>query len=563
MTPLRRGLRAAQLGVWLWLHCAVVAAQAVEAEAAPEAAPAPEAVPEAQAAPEAEAAPAPVGVPEAAPAPAPEPEPEPVSVSVSAPAPVPDEEGWSDSSSDDAGFGGDAAATVPEAAATLVPPAELSAGGFFRTQQGFWLERPDEPVLAKARQNLDLHVRYKKPFRMFGKLSQLRVVGALHLEYDFAYLIEPERFDDATLDTYRSQVIVAETYAALSHGPLELTVGRQIVAWGQGELINVLDVVNPRDVREPGIADLVDIRLAVLASRAALFFGAHRLEAMVIHEAYFGLLPAPLSPFSPLRYVFLQDPVLATALETKQLRFEHEPEHWSQGTQQFLGRWEYKGPGLDLALYYANILSREGMVVLPQPAEFAEDSLAITLNHPRYNMLGHAGALPLGDLILRWELGFNFEQPLMATTPDPNDSVQPRTIRRHRAAWMAGLTYAGIDHANIGLEYGQSRVLDAPQRDPDSGLELLLPVEQPLIGVRWNHDFLRETLKLTVAATVFGIWEYTGWLGRIELDYALVDALHVGVGYVTYHPTDDFSVLYGLTTHDRVFVSARWDFVAE
>jgi hypothetical protein len=324
------------------------------------------------------------------------------------------------------------------------------------------------------------------------------------------------------------------------------------VAWGKGEVLSPLDVVNPRDLREPGLAELVDIRLAVLASRLGVFFGNHRLEAMVIHESYFGLFPAPLSAFSPLSELIVSDPTVAALLAGKTLSYEHVPDRFDPGASQFLGRWSYAGHGVDLALYAASILDRQGIAVPPAPEALAARDIEVELYHPRYTMFGHAGALPEGDFVFRWELGAELDRPI---------PVLPLggAAYEHQLIWMGGVTYGGIDDGSVGLEYAQSRVLDAPPEDA-----LLLPVNQPRFAVRYTQSFLRETLDLTVVATAFGLTEFRGWLTRAELDYELRDALHLGLGYVTYQPaSDEFGPLYGFDDNDRVFASLRWDFAVD
>ncbi|MDP6945441.1 MAG: hypothetical protein QF464_14935, partial [Myxococcota bacterium] len=89
-------------------------------------------------------------------------------------------------------------------------------------------------------------------------------------------------YDTATLETYEWLVNTREVQLAASLGDFEVTVGRQIVAWGEGDMLSPIDVVNPRDMREPGQSDLADVRLPVLASRVGYFTGAHRFELMIV-----------------------------------------------------------------------------------------------------------------------------------------------------------------------------------------------------------------------------------------------------------------------------------------
>ena len=79
----------------------------------------------------------------------------------------------------------------------------------------------------------------------------------------------------------------------------------------------------------------------------------------------------PLSDFSPLRGLLEQDPQAAALLGDKNLRFDHVPDRWVNTAGQLLQRWSYAGEGVDLDLYVASVLDRQGVAQLPSPAEFA------------------------------------------------------------------------------------------------------------------------------------------------------------------------------------------------
>lgn len=466
---------------------------------------------------------------------------------------------------DSIGFGAAAPATSSQPSTPVTTesePGTLEVSGNLRHRAALWIERMGEEPFAQARQIADLAVRYKKPFHVGDDRLLLRLVGEVSAEYDFAYLHDRERFDQATLDVYEWNVIGRESYAALSWGALELTVGRQIVPWGQGQMITPLDVINPRDLREPYLAEVEDIRMAVLASRAGLFFGPHRLEAMVVHESYFGLRAPPLGDFSPLRRLILDDPRRAAALEGKTLHYENVPDRFVEGAGQFYGRYAYTGAGVDLALYAASTLDRIGVPQSPDPRAVASSSnIALPLWHPRYAMFGHSGAKPIGAVLLRWELGVELDRPLTVRTgPD-----QPLgMIQRHQLNAMLGLSYSGIEDTTLTLEYGQGLVLDNPERAAGDPRSLLMPVEAPALAARVTRSALRERLLITLTGMLQGFDPFVGAFGRAELDYELFEAFHAGLGYIAYFPSaTQFGPLYGFERNDRLYATLRWHFVLQ
>lgn len=481
-----------------------------------------------------------------------------------------DEDGWDD----EGGWGdedGDQFESLSTSVEELEPPptdagntdgGQLSVGGFLRHRTGLWVERLAELPLAQARSSLDLNLRYKRALSVAGLALQYRLVADVHFEYDLAYQVDRDSYDAATIDAYESQVIGGETFVALSAGPVELTLGRQIVAWGQGDLISVVDIVNPRDLREPGLAELDDIRLAVLATRIGVFFGAHRLELMAIHEANWGLRPAPLSPFSPLRELLTGDPLAGQLLEGRSLAWDDNPEGIGFDRRtQWLARWQYNGPGLDLAVYAARTLDQQGIVELGNLAAAIGSpaaALRVRLEHRPYWMVAHAGAAPIGDFVVKWEAAIDVERPLSARGATP---LAVAGIRRTQVNWLLGLSYAGIGDGTVSLEYAQRLLPNHPERDDDSTLSVLFPIEAPTIGLLYRQTFLRERLALTGSVVSFGVSPWLGLVGRAEVSYSLSDGLRAGVGYVTFHPNQRrFGPLFGFGRNDRVMVTGRYDF---
>jgi len=484
----------------------------------------------------------------------------PLAPAQAAPPAVAEDEGWGDEA-DATGF--DVPAVAEEPSSPEAAPSALSMTVSLRSRIALWSERLHGIPLAQVRQSVDLGLRYKKLFSLAKTEGALRLVADAHAEYDFAYLRAPERFDEATLEAYQYQIIGRDTYASLSLGPVELRFGRQIVAWGQGEIVSPLDIVSPRDLREPMLAELDAIRMAVLASSARIFFGQHSFEALAVHESCFGLGPGPLSDFSPLRRVLEEDPRIAPVLPSKSLFFEDVPGRFTRGAGQFYGRWSYAGQGLDLALYAASTLEKQSVLRLPSGAELLPRDVSLYLWHPRYWMVGHAGAAPLGSFVLRWELGFDRQRPLVTRSGGPTFSGVDFVMRDRFNFLLAG-TYTGFAKTRLSLEYAQSVVVDNPAREAGATLKLFWPIEQPVFAGRLMRTFLRERLTFNLVAMLIGVAPFIGFSGRAELSYELREALNLGIAYATYLPSStEFGQFYGFTQNDRVYATLRWDFLLD
>lgn len=139
---------------------------------------------------------------------------------------------------------------------------------------------------------LDLSARFSKSWQAFvsGKGS-----------YDFAYEIRGrDEFTEPVLDNYEKELELREAYVlgSLSDN-LDIKAGRQIVVWGKSDNIRVTDVLNPLDMREPGLTDIEDLRLPVTMTRLDYYIGKLSLTGIALHEIRFNKNPEYGSDFYP------------------------------------------------------------------------------------------------------------------------------------------------------------------------------------------------------------------------------------------------------------------------
>lgn len=427
-------------------------------------------------------------------------------------------------------------------------------GGIYRINTGVWAERLDKSSLARARQSFDLNIE--------RKTKHLKFLFAGHLEYDAAYIQNRDSFDQPTLNAYEFLAHMREAYMQWSLEKWDITLGRQKIVWGEGMAISPLEVVSPRDIREPGLADIEDLRLPLAATRIGYFRGMSRFEATIIHEPFFGYRSSPLGPYSPMPEVLadleISSPFGGTitvleALGETQLGFSKRPNKWALNKQQILGRWLYNGQGLDLGFYLGSILDRDGTFSL---SNLNADALVVKvpLKHLRYQLIGLSAATARGSWLLKAEATNTFEKAYNTMV----QSAQGPAIDMQREAalnLMLGVGYSGFESTNIDLEYGQSWLHNEIK-------DIVYPVDIPALALRISRSFWREDLRINLAVSALGFELEQGWLGRLDLSYVLVDGMKVGFGGITYQPgSEERSPLEGLSTHDQVFGTFRWDFV--
>jgi len=462
-------------------------------------------------------------------------------------------------SADAAGFGDAASFGTSGGVSESSEPSPWSLGATLRIQSALRVEQLQVRGLAlgKLRDVVEAHVGFKY---QLGAELYLRMLASGRMEADFAYLMNYDEYYRATNDVYAWQLLPRETYIALDWSALQISVGEQVVNFGQADMLTLLDVINPRDAREPLLSDISEVHMPVLMTRVGLNIDRVRSELVIVHEPYFGLLPPPLGEFSPLRKLVLANPTFANALGERNLVNRHVPKHSlaDLGATQFHGRLSWGGSGLDLKLLASSLLDSLGVPNLPSAEGFASDTIALTISHPRYSMLGHSGAWTLGPVMIYWEAVFDINRPLVASRTDSNLLLWS-TLRRSAARGLLGLTYAPSTTTSAALEVAKSYVIYSPERSPELHLELLYPIELPQFAVRFNQALFRERVHLGLLFVLIGAPRVNAWAVRADLSYALQDRLELALGYVTYQPSRDFGPFYGFERNDRVFLNVRWD----
>lgn len=466
-----------------------------------------------------------------------------------------DEEGWGDDSEDDFGFETNVDVSDVQLTQTEERPWELSIDGFLRSDTGIWSRRVQSNPFAKARQSLDLRLSFRYEF--------FSVVVAGHGEYDFAYLHERETYSEEDLEAYEYLVQARDAYVGFSFEKWELSLGQQIITWGEGDVLSPIDVVNARDQREPGLADLDDIRVPALATRLSYFFKGARYELIVVHYPNYGMRPPPFGEFSPLPAALQSGSIrfdLDAIQARKQFYYRDDPNGFALENQQYFFRFQYKGAGIDVAVHVASVLYREGVVNVLNTSELLDPTaseVGIDFRHPRYMLGGLALAVPAGPFVLKFEGLVEGQKPLGVIDSNSANTFLRLAVNPTDVVTLMGhVTYSGIADHSFTLELQKAFALQMPQNvaiDPGA----------PVMAIRTSHNFLRNDLSLNFLVTLFGWTANQGLFSRAELGYDWMAGFNTSLGYIFYLPSESSSELgplSGYDYHDRIFFRLRFDF---
>ena len=447
---------------------------------------------------------------------------------------------WDDAD-DESGF---EEVEAPKAVVQLGGPIRLK--GALKYRLGMWLERTKSELLSTSRLSTDLEFKAKR--------GAMRAVFGGRVDLDPVYYGSSRGYDSSTRNAYGNRIFGQDMFLAYAPSHFEVAVGRQSVAWGEGDVLSPADIVTPYDQREFGLGDIDDVRRPRLLSRLTWSLGLSRLEFIIGHEAYYGERPTPRSEYSPLRESLENDPTLSTLLDGKDLDYASQQDGFAPQYWDYFARWVYNGPGLDLGVAFARLRDRQGLFSLPSPAQLQEDRIRIPLDHLPYYHLAQTGALPWDRWLVKWEIAATFDEPLnvgaiTGTLPEVGQA------RMHRLTPMLSLAYSGISDHTLGFEVQRPLLLS----EVDAAL---YPVELAVLSGRLVGTYLKERLRVVAVLTSFGLETNYGQLLRVEGTYEFSDGIKGSLTYVHFRPpeSDTLGPLSGMQKHDQVLVSCRWDF---
>ncbi|MEA3415028.1 MAG: DUF1302 family protein [Thermodesulfobacteriota bacterium] len=199
-------------------------------------------------------------------------------------------------------------------------------------------------------------------------------------------------------------------------------LGRQIVVWGKSDNIRVTDVLNPLDMREPGLTDIEDLRFPVAMSKLDYYIGDWSLTGIAIHEIRFNKSPEYGSDF----YSGSQPPP-----------HEDKPDSCCKNTEYaaaingIFSGWDISFYWTD---YYNDMPNTQLISAVPPPQT--------EWKHARLKMFGAAFNQALGNWLLKAETvyidGFEF-----FNRPGKEYS---------RIDVLAGIEYSGFKDTTVSIE---------------------------------------------------------------------------------------------------------------
>ena len=344
--------------------------------------------------------------------------------------------------------------------------------------------------------------------------------------YDAAYSLgHRSDYTDKLLDEYEQELEITEAWIQTALGDsLDFKTGRQIVVWGKSDNLRITDILNPLDVRQPGMLDIRDLRLPMAMSKLDYYTGNWNLSTMVIHEPRFNKVPVYNGEFYPGN---------SAAPHTD------EPSA-SMDNQQFAAALNGVFSGWDLSLYTAFVFDN-------QPHVEVTDTSGLVRQYSRIKMGGISADLALGNWLFKTEAAF-LDGLNFFNVPEKNFS---------RLDFLLGLEYSGFTETSISIELANRHLFDFDSRLeelPDGQMRNLVQS-----ALRVNRDFMHDTLHLMLLLSSYGVLGEDGAFQRYQVEYDLRDNIMVKGGLVFYQ-SGDVLAFQEIGDNDRLFFELEYRF---
>ena len=347
--------------------------------------------------------------------------------------------------------------------------------------------------------------------------------------YDAVFSIRGrDNYTSQVLDQYETELELKDTFIQGSlTDDLDTKIGRQVVVWGTLDNLRVTDVLNPLDLRVPGMTDIDDLRLPVTMLKFDYYFSKWALSGIALPEVRFSKLPVYGSDFYPF-------PVPRPPEDSPDSGFENV---------QYAGALTGVFSGWDIGFYGASIYADQSYAELVAPLP----SPQFVRKHARVTMFGTAGNVAVGNWLLKAEAAW-FDGLRYTNIPGTDYT---------RLDLGAGVEYSGFSETTVSLEAANRHLFDynpSLEQPPDEIRE-----NEFQWALRFNRDFLNDTLTLTLLASTFGIKADDGAFERLDAEYDITDAVSIRGGVVLYQAGDK-GLFQDVGGNDRLFVILKFNF---
>lgn len=309
-----------------------------------------------------------------------------------------------------------------------------------------------------------------------------------------------------------------EAYFRYSGEIWDLSLGRQIISWGQADGFSLTDVLSAKDSSAFLALSSDDIKLASDSIRLRFFHDIFTFEAVAVpfftpnklprfgfengakDDLYYIDTPGTIdTPFGSL-------PIKYTKTESAKPKMFTDTEA--------AARFSFFLPGIDFSV--SGFYGWDKNPRFTREGKLTPLNVLINLNQEYYRigMAGIDAAIPAGDVTIRLEsawIGGRYFNPKLIFE-------QPKS--KHQLLALAGLDWIK-NSWTLSAQYFEDLILNHKN-------DIERPMHKGFVSLNISKTFLRDTLKVSASGAVD--INYGSISSTYSVDYALTDNMHVILG---------------------------------
>jgi len=415
-------------------------------------------------------------------------------------------------------------------------------GGFVNEEAAYRLHDTD-PKIPKLRSVINLDFIWRITDEWQGRY-------VFNGFYDLAYRLEGRsQFDDQTIKTHERDSEIRDFYV---EGPvidwLRLKTGRQIIAWGESDFIQITDIANPRDQTELGLVDLEDARIPVAATKISVFRGPLELNLAAIHEVRPDLIGARGADFDWFK-ALRERGIIVNSEQVPDIKTEN-----TEYIARLFGTFNTK----DISFVLGRVYDDRAYLDFDK-VDFSTGipQVSLTPKHKKMSLFGVSGNFVTGSFLWKAEAARYMDKAIARDDlseqilNDPTGESIRTWEEKDTVMVMGGLEYTGITDLRITLEGVIERIggyKDYLQPDRTTEVIFLLA----------SYQTMNETLSYSFQYAHFS--QYKDNMYKFKIGYDIIDAMELNLGVIFYDFNDDESQLYPFRDEDRMFAGIKYSF---
>lgn len=361
---------------------------------------------------------------------------------------------------------------------------------------------------------------------------------------------------DFVADNGAFRLRLKEAWMDYDGGFWALRIGRQSIAWGKADGLQVADVLCAKDENTILAREYADSRLSVDTARLTFKNDAFVFDAYWI--PFFAPSALPLAEKNPLKRVMIPKSVSLGAGGTipvaQVTKSNFDLPGLSLENSEFAARLAAFFPFADFSLYGFYGFDREPCLTYSLLLDGGGNPQALSVNgsYKRMLMIGADAAIPIKEVVLRLEAAV-FPQRTFAASSKEQLMGKEKFRDKNQLVALAGFDWTPSGWTITGQYYLDALLDGSSHLDRDSYRH------QTSLSV--SKAFFQETLDISLA-WLFGLNDFDSMI-KVQAKYSLTDSMALSLGSDLFinGPDKDKKGFYGAYQElSAIWLKAEYNF---